>query len=312
MKIFPTLAALLTFIFCLPVSGPAQQKKAPVINLQTLIMRTTSRHEVHRLGYGGAVTVIGAPTGSITIEGWQRNEVDISAEIQLQAPTEKDLDMLALVNTFVVDEDVNHLRIMSTGTHDKVFMKTVAKKFPKALIGMPWRIDYRIRVPMVLDLDVNAGRGSVSISEIEGNARFNVQEGKTDIRMSGGTLSGTTAFGNVNLDVPVRSWRGVGADFRVVNGNITVTLPAGFSADFDQQILSAGKIENSYEGLTTRQTAGQTSQQTKLRAGAGGPMFSLTVVNGTIAIKQRTANSRQPTANSRQQSAAAMSYGSHE
>ncbi|HEV7682856.1 MAG TPA: hypothetical protein VGO68_12080, partial [Pyrinomonadaceae bacterium] len=101
----------------------SQQKKTPEINRIPPLVRTTSRHELRRLPYGGTLTVIGPPDGSLTIEGWQRNEVDISAEIQLRADTEADLNLLAAVNTFVVDEDADHVRVMSTGTHDKVFMR---------------------------------------------------------------------------------------------------------------------------------------------------------------------------------------------
>ncbi|HKZ02592.1 MAG TPA: hypothetical protein VJ180_10150, partial [Pyrinomonadaceae bacterium] len=33
-----------------------------------LLTRTTTRREGRRFGYGGTVTVVGAPTGSITVE----------------------------------------------------------------------------------------------------------------------------------------------------------------------------------------------------------------------------------------------------
>ena len=81
------------------------------------------------------MTLVGAPDGSITIEGWPRNEVDISAEIQLRADTEADLDLLAAVNGFVLDDDSNHIRVLSTGTHDKAYMRT-AKKIPENAFGI--------------------------------------------------------------------------------------------------------------------------------------------------------------------------------
>ena len=115
----------------------AQQKKAAELTRTPQLVRTTTRHELRRLAYGSTLTIIGPPDSSITIEGWQRSEVDISAEIQLRADTEADLDLLAAVNTFVVDEDANHLRVMSTGTHDKAFMRSVAKKFPKRSSDCP-------------------------------------------------------------------------------------------------------------------------------------------------------------------------------
>ena len=96
---------------------------------------------------------------------------------------------LAAVNTFVVDEDANHLRVMSTGTHDKAFMRSVAKKFPKTLLGLPWKIDFRIRVPFAIDLDINAGRGPINISGVEGNIQLSAAESATNLKLTGGTVS---------------------------------------------------------------------------------------------------------------------------
>src|SRR4051794_38449991 len=96
----------LLLILTLPVIAYSQQKDkknqtpppAPLA-----LKRTTVRHETRRLGYGSAVTILGAPSGSIIIEGWNKSEVDITAEIELQADTEEDLARLAEVNTFTLD-----------------------------------------------------------------------------------------------------------------------------------------------------------------------------------------------------------------
>ena len=130
------------------------------------------------------MTLVGAPAGSITIEGWTRNEVDITAEIQLKADTEADLDLLAAVNGFIVDDDPNHVRVLSTGTHDKVYMRT-AKKFPKALLGLPWKIDYRIRVPILTDLEINGGRGPIRLADVEGAIRLSAVESETNLKTLG-------------------------------------------------------------------------------------------------------------------------------
>jgi hypothetical protein len=264
----------------------AQQKKAPELNRTPQLVRTTTRHDLRRLAYGGTLTIIGPPDSSITIEGWQRSEVDVSAEIQLRADTEKDLDLLAAVNTFVLDEDSNHLRVMSTGTHDKAFMRSVAKKFPKTLLGLPWRIDFRIRVPFAIDLDINAGRGPISITGVEGNIQFSAAESATNLKLTGGTVYGTIATGTVKLEVPARSWRGVGATFRLAAGNITIEIPTGFSGDFDAEVLRAGKIEASFEELA-RASRGVDPRTLSARAGAGGAAFKLTVGDGVIVIKKQ-------------------------
>ena len=45
------------------------------------LKRTNYKTDKFDFGVGGTVSVIGAPIGSITIEGWQKNEVEISADI---------------------------------------------------------------------------------------------------------------------------------------------------------------------------------------------------------------------------------------
>jgi len=281
--------SLVAAFLLLTTAVVAQKKKtevAPGLTPRPQLLRTTTRHESRRLPYGSTLTIIGPPDSSITIEGWQGSEVDVSAEIQLRADTEADLDLLAVVNTFVLDEDANHLRVMSTGTHDKVFMRSVAKKFPKALLGLPWRIDFRIRVPNIIDLDINSGRGPISISGVEGNIQFSAAESVTKLKLTGGTVYGTIGTGTVKLEVPARSWRGVGATFRLAAGDITVEIPTGFSGDFDAEVLRAGKIDASFEELA-RASRGVDPRTLSARAGAGGAAFKLTVGDGLIVIKKQ-------------------------
>jgi len=271
----------------------SQQKKTSEPKQPPQVVRTTTRHEVRRLGYGGTVTLVGAPNGSISVEGWARNEIDISAEIELRADTEADLDLLAAVNNFVIDDDVNHVQILSTGTHDKVFMRSAAKKFPKTLLGLPWKIDYRIRLPLMTDVEVNAGRGPITIAGVEGNVRVLAAESLANLKMTGGVLSAIIAIGRVSLEVPARSWARGSAEVRVAAGEIILSVPAGFSGDFDAEILRSGRIENSYEGLEPRERQRLTPNKMNVRAGAGGASFNLTVGDGTIYIKKQTADSKQ-------------------
>jgi len=290
----PAVRAVLALITFLSLSAAVvpQQKRTAEPNRTPPLVRTTSKHDLLRLPYGSTLTVVGPPDGSIIIEGWPRSEVDISAEIQLRADTEADLNMLALVNTFVIDQDADHVRVLSTGTHDKAFMRSVAKKFPKTLLGLPWRIDYRIRVPLATDLEINAGRGPITISGVEGNIRVSAAESVANLTVTGGTLSATIGAGKVNLQIPVKSWRGVGAEVRLVTGELTVGLSPGFSGDINADVLRLGRIEDTYGALQPRQTRGANGpNQIRASVGAGGPFFQFTVGDGTIVIKK--ANSSQ-------------------
>jgi hypothetical protein len=260
------------------------QKKTPPPPAPPKLTQTINRHENERFGYGGTVTLVGAPYGSITIEGWPRSEVDVLANIELHADTEEDLKQLAAVNSFVFDQDVNHLRLLTTGTHDKVFMKKVAKNFPKKLLNLPWKIDYKIRVPVATDLEIDAGHGPIKVSGVEGALRLAASESETQLVLTGGVVSATIAIGKVDVSIPVRSWRGGGAEIKVAVGNLAVEFPAGFNGDIDAAILRNGKIEDQYGALESREKPGFTSRLMKARAGAGGAYFSFTVGDGTLTL----------------------------
>jgi hypothetical protein len=279
-----TRSLLLLTILLIP-AAPVFSQKTDVPDLQ-LLTRTSTRRETHRFNYGGTVTLIAAPRGSVTVEGWTRNEVELTANIELKGPTEADLDQLAAVNNFVFDEDMNHLSILTTGTHDRVYMKRTAKNFPKKLLNMPWKIDYRLRVPINTDLEVNAGHGEVKLSGVEGALRVSATESNTALTLTGGTLSTTVTAGSITLSIPARSWRGSGADIRIASGTINVDLQPGFSGDIDAEILRTGKIVSTYEGLASREKPGITERTVRARAGAGGAFFRFTVGDGTVNIRK--------------------------
>src|SRR5260221_9791673 len=70
----------------------------------SMLKRTTAKTDRFPFGAGGTVAIVGAPSGSIHVEGWSNNEVEITAEIELQAATEADLSKLAEVTGFTTEE----------------------------------------------------------------------------------------------------------------------------------------------------------------------------------------------------------------
>lgn len=266
-------------------SSASQKTKTPPVP-PTLIKRTATFHETRRLGFGSTLTILGAPKGSIKVEGWQRNEVEFSADIEWQAESEADLDLIATVNNFAFVEDSDHLRILTTGTHDRAFMKRSAKNFPKRLLNLPWKADYRLRVPSSTDVEIDAGHGPVSVSGVEGALRVNATESEASLTLTGGTVSVTVAAGNVNLTIPVRSWRGAGVEVRIAAGLLNVEIPPGFNGDIDADVLRVGKIANAYDELQERERAGITERSIRARAGAGGPVFRFMVGDGVIGLNK--------------------------
>ena len=290
-----TTAALFITLFAFSSNADARQggkpsqKKSAAAPTPTpaLLKRTTTRTETRRLGYGGSVTLYGAPEGSITIEAWTRGEVEITADIELNAGTEEELARLASVNNFVVDEDYNHVRVVTTGTHDRKFLKRAARDLPKTLLTLPWKIDYRLKVPASLDLEIYAGRGSLSLHGVEGSIRlYAPTSAGATLSFVGGDVEATLGTGPVNVRVPTRSWRGRGMNLRVVSGELNVELAPNYSGDIDAQVLRAGRVENAYVGLAPRERTAPTERSLQARSGQGGATLSFTLGDGTLRIKQ--------------------------
>lgn len=281
-------AALLFAIVLVGLSATSvraqKEKKSgpPAVTLK----RTLTRHESHRLAYGGSVSVTGAPVGSVAIEGWDRSEVDITADLEWQAGSAADLDKLALVNNFAVDVDTNQIRIITTGTHDKKYMKQYGKSFPKALLGMPWRVNFRIMVPAMTDVEIDSGVGDIKLAGIEGAMRVNALQSDADLSLTGGFFTAIIQRGAVNVRIPARSWHGSGASLQLAGGTLNVSLMPGFSGDIDANILRLGQIKNSYPALVPRENNSITPRVLLGRMGAGGAKLSFTVGDGTIEIKQ--------------------------
>src|SRR4051812_31557231 len=268
-------AAALFLLFVVPVLA---QKKNPTPPTQ-LLTRTLSRHEVRRFGYGGTVTVVGAPQGSIIVEGWPKNEVDLTAEIQVQGATEDDMARMAAVTGFVFDDDSNHLSLITTGIHDKAYLHKVDKKFPKTLLSMPWKIDYHLKVPIDTDLEINGGTTVISVDGVEGALRVNAPQAKVDLTLTGRTANVIVGGGTINFLVSARSWRGSGVDVQLAAGELNVQLPAGFSGDIDADILRTGKVVNDY-GVEARERLSVNEKSVHGRAGAGGAYLKFTVGDG--------------------------------
>ncbi|MFL6227315.1 MAG: hypothetical protein ACJ741_00895 [Pyrinomonadaceae bacterium] len=277
-------------VFALVQPAPAQSQKkqtsAAAPPTATLLTCTTTRHELRRFGFGSTLTIVGAPTGSITVEAWSRPELEITADIELHANTEEELARLAAVNGFVLDADTTHFRLLTTGTHDRKFMKKL-KDFPKPLLAMPWKIDYHIRVPAVVDLEVTAGNGALSFTGIEGSLQVTAGESNATFDLAGGDVTATLLGGSALFRVPASSWRGRGASLKIVRGTITVALPAAFNADIDATVLRAGEVAGEHDAFAPRDgQPAQTPRAWYVRAGGGGAPLKFEVGDGAIRFAQ--------------------------
>ncbi len=270
------LLSLFVMASAFAASSPAQDKQ--------LLKRTTYKTETIEFSPGGTVTLVGAPLGSVKIEGWSKNELEISAEIVVQAENEADLALLAAINSYVIDDTTGHVRILSMGTHDKDYLKRVAKKFPKRLLGLPFSINYTIKAPTFCDLEINTGAGDLDLKNIEGTIQIKAVQSNATLNLDGGTVNAVVGAGNLNVKLNSRSWRGRQASFQLASGILNVQFAQNLNAQIDASILREGKIENSLTALSPRDKTKFTDKLMLAKAGSGGALLSFTVGDGTLKM----------------------------
>lgn len=249
------------------------------------LTRTTVKSDRFDFGAGGTLTVAGAPKGSISVEGWANNEIEISAEIEVKAANDADLERLAKVVGFTSDETTGRVSIISVGPNDKKYLKKVDKKFPKALMGNPYRIDYVLKVPRYCDIQIDGGSGDLKISGIDGSLKVNFLDTNAKIDLVGGGLLAVFGKGDIDISIPKRNWRGRFADVQLASGNMVLNLPTGLNADFDAAILRTGKIDNTFMEFKPRVRKQEfTEKSIVARAGTGGIPLKFSVGDGTMKI----------------------------
>lgn len=272
---------LLTALFCLLVSCAAASAQP------ALLKRTTTKTDRFDFSPGGTVAITGSPIGSIKVVGSQKAEIEITATIEVQAATDADLAELAKVTGFLTDETISRTGIISIGTHNKFGLKKLPKNFPKALLTLPFRIDYVVSVPRYTDLEIDGGKGDLSIAGVEGSMRVNYLETKANVEVIGGSTNFTIGTGSLDMAFGVKGWRGRAATISVGTGSLNVKLPSNMSAEIDANILKTGTIENKLADLKQRdRKVAFTDRSIMAKAGVGGSPLKFTVGDGTMKLER--------------------------
>lgn len=249
------------------------------------VKRTLTKTDRFDFSSGGTVTVTGAPNGSIRIVGSPKNEIEIVATVEIEASNEAEIAKLAEVTGFVTSESVIRVAIGSIGSHNKFGLKKLPKDFPKGLLTLPFRIDYVITVPRYTDLEVDGGKGDLSITGVEGSMRINYLDTKGYIEVIGGNTVVTAGTGSLDMAFGIRGWRGRSANVSLGSGDLSVRLPVNMSAELDVNVLRTGAIQNAITDLKPRdRKIAFTDRSIAAKAGVGGAPLKFTVGDGSIKL----------------------------
>jgi Toastrack DUF4097 len=214
----------------------------------------------------GPLTVDAGRNGGIRVEGWDRNEIQVTAVVMAHARQEADAKQLASE----VQVQAGGGRVSATGP------STGGRDW--------WSVNYRIKVPRRNDLDLETNNGGITITGVNGNIRFDTMNGGVHLTDLGGDVRGETSNGGLTVMLNGTRWDGSGLDVTTSNGGVTLAIPDNYNADLTTRTSNGG-----FRSDVPMTIQGELSPRRGISTtlGSGGPPVSVKTTNGGVRITRR-------------------------
>lgn len=215
--------------------------------------------KTYPLAKGGTFTLDNV-NGSVQVEGWERDEVEVQAVKTARHP-ETDTELVSID----VESDPENVAVHT--------------RYPGG-DGADVAVEYHVHVPYrVLLGGVGTVNGSVRVQGIEGGGELRSVNGDVDVRNSGGRFNARTTNGNVHLELRNLP-DGNPMKISTVNGSLLLSLPPGANAE-----LTARSMNGQFRSELPIDAPGSLGLRfCHGRLGSGGGALVLNTVNGEIRV----------------------------
>jgi hypothetical protein len=217
-------------------------------------------HHIYPLPSGGSFALENV-NGSVQVEGWSRDEVEVSA-----------------VKTGQNDpHDLDQVKIEVESRPGQVAVHTC---YPKGQ-GVEVAVEYHVHVPYrVLLGSIETVNGSVTVRGVEGGGELKSVNGNVEVFDSIGRFSEKTTNGNLRLELR-QLMAGGPMNLETVNGSVLLGLPP--DARGDLKVLSMNG--DFYSELPVSTSVGSPAARAfHAKLGTGGGEISVRTINGGIRL----------------------------
>jgi hypothetical protein len=200
--------------------------------------------------------------GSVQVEGWDRDEVEVTA-----------------VKTADADPDnLDQVQIDVESLPGQIAVHTL---YPSNEGTAGVTVEYHVHVPnKVLLSGVKTVNGSVCVKGVEGGGDIRSVNGDVEVTDSDGRFNAKTTNGNLTLQLRNVA-TGAPMNIETVNGSVFLTLPSDARANLKVQNMNGDfSSELPMKAATAPTTVGAFSA----KLGTGGGQISLRTINGAIHL----------------------------
>lgn len=238
-------------------------------------------------------------TGSIAVEAYDGQEVQMTIEKTITAETQE--DMLAARREVKLETADN---ASTVGAIVRYRDQNVCGEDQGWSRGGWWpphyivRYDFTIRVPREARVDLcTINKGDVRVTGTRGDFDIRNVNGRITMSDVGGSGNAVTVNGAVVASffkAPLSA-----SSFKTINGGVSITLPDDTSADLRMKTFNGGlftdfdvKPQPVRSAVTMHKEGSmfvyQTTGYTTVRIGHGGPELSLESLNGNVSVIRRS------------------------
>jgi DUF4097 and DUF4098 domain-containing protein YvlB len=211
----------------------------------------------------GAAFSLNNVNGSISVEGWDRDAVEIYA-----------------VKTAKQSADLALVRIDTDAEPGRVAVSTIDPQGNDAEVS----VDYTVRVPRRIVLEQLATvNGAVHVSGVEGQGELRSVNGDISVASSEGGFSAHTTNGGIHVEL-LHLAAPNSLALETVNGSIVLMLPHDSQATVDARSLNGGF----HSDLPVALLSAYSPRGIRGQLSGGGAPVQLRTVNGMIRIAALT------------------------
>lgn len=220
--------------------------------------------------------VVDNVNGTIKVEGWDKNQVSLEVTKTVRAGSSEEADEYFSDLRVDIKSDGDFLEVKTHYPHD------FGGGFFDWLFNGGSRygsVDYVLKVPSNVRLNVGSTNGSVRVREVIGKVKAHSTNGRIDLEDVGGMVEGNTTNGAITArisdKVELRQ-----LDLGTTNGGISVYCPEDINADIHAHTTNGG-IHTDFP-ITIQGGFSRTSLEGTINK--GGNEIRLHTTNGGISI----------------------------
>lgn len=209
----------------------------------------------------GMLVIDGGQNGGVTVEGWERDVVEVRARVWANARSQERADE-------IIDEIRLAMRdgeLYASGTRSER--------------RESWGVSWDVMVPRSTDLEIETMNGGVRLRDVSGDIEARATNGGIDVSHVSGDVRVRTTNGGLNVELDGRRWEGEGLDAQTTNGGVTLVVPADYSAQ-----LETGTVNGGFELDFPITVRGKIGRRLSTTLGDGGPTIRAVTTNGGVHI----------------------------